>query len=286
MGTTRVCLLALALGLCAATPALAQTPTPGASEPPPPPPLDPAPAPPVDAVSGDTTPPEEPPPEPPPLPEPEPPPEPEPEAPPPPAPAPAPVVPDVAVDEPAAHSRAGFFFSAGFGYSVTRWLLDLEINDSNASIASLTDLGFASLLKVGYGIGEQTAVHFTHRATWLDMFDPAALDPQRRMLHLGAVHGIGVTHFFHPEERSAYIGADVGVAHWLEIDLEEIVRDWSNVHVGACAAVGYQFSGFMSFEHSLCWSPVESARRDVEVATEADAIFGAPLWASFTLNYL
>jgi hypothetical protein len=262
---------AFALGY--ATQAAAQTPT----ETPPPVP---------DAVSGDPLPGEKPPePAPPEPPKPE-----VPEAPPPPA---APAVPAtqsvgdtaaVVADDKDDFSRRGFFFSFGLGTSIVRADLELRTNDSLDYLGGVTELAPATLLKIGYGIGPQTAVHLTNRIAWVSHDDPVAIDHHERIWTMSAMTGLGVTHFLDPERRSWYIGADLGVSQWLAF--EDIGLDVRDIGVGACLAVGNAFFPGLSFEHSVCWGSVVSKRRDVDSGVEVDAELGMPLSVSFTLNYL
>ena len=265
-----------AFALAYATQAAAQTPT---DTPPPVP----------DAVSGDPLPGEKPPEPPPPEP-----PKPEvPEAPKPPATPAVPANPgvgdqdgrlagaDARDDE---FSRRGFFFSFGLGTAIIRTDLELRTNDSLSYLGGITDLAPATLLKIGYGIGPQTAVHLTNRISWLSHNDPVAIDHHERIWTMSATTGLGVTHFLDPQQRSWYIGADLGVSQWLAF--EDIGLDVRDIGVGACLAVGNAFFPGLSFEHSVCWGSVVSKRRDADSGVEVDAELGMPLTASFTLNYL
>jgi hypothetical protein len=265
------------MALAYATHAAAQLPTDAAAPPVP------------DAVSGDPLPGEKPPeptpPEPTPAPEP-----PKPETPPAPAPA-TPTLgaatgsPDAApADDKGGFSRRGFFFSFGLGTSIIRWDLELRTGDSLSYLGGVTELVPATLLKIGHGIGPQTAVHLTNRIAWLSHNDPVAIDHHERIWTMSSTTGLGVTHFLDPEQRSWYVGADLGVSQWLAF--EDIGLDVRDIGIGACLAVGNAFFPGLSFEHSVCWGSVVSNRRDVDTGAEVDAELGTPLSVSFTLNYL
>jgi hypothetical protein len=140
------------------------------------------------------------------------------------------------------------------------------------------------MLKIGYGIGPQTAVHLTNRIAWLSHNDWAAVDHHQRIWTMSAMTGLGVSHFLDPARRSWYVGADLGISQWLAF--EDIELDARDIGVGACLVVGNAFFQALSFEHSVCWGSVVSKRRHVDAGTERDAELGMPLTASFTLNYL
>ena len=128
------------------------------------------------------------------------------------------------------------------------------------------------LLKIGAGVGPQTAAHFTNRIAWLAHNDWAAVDHHERIWTMSSMSGIGVTHFLDNERRSWYIGADLGVSQWLAFsDIEYDIRD---IGIGLCAEVGYAFHQGLSFEHSVCWGSVTSFRRDVDDGLELDAELG------------
>jgi hypothetical protein len=245
-------------------------------------------APPVpDAVSGDPLPGEKPP-------------EPTPPEPPPAAPEPPPAAPaapaaptlgattgapDAALaGDKGDYSRRGFFFSFGLGTSIIRWDLELRTGDSLSYLGGVTELVPATLLKIGYGIAPQTAVHLTNRIAWLSHNDPVAIDHHERIWTMSSMTGLGVTHFLDPERRSWYVGADLGVSQWLAF--EDIGLDVRDIGIGACLAVGNAFFPGLSFEHSVCWGSVVSNRRDADSGAEVDAELGSPLTASFTVNYL
>jgi hypothetical protein len=259
------------MGLFAATESAAQTPSDPAGAPP----TSPAP----DAVSGDPAPGESqsvsvPPPPPPPAPPAAPvaatPPPPDPNAPPP------------GGEEP--FSRRGLYLSAGIGTSIINYSLDQWVGDALVYAGGITELVPATMIKVGFGIGPQTAVHFTSRIAWLAHNDPAAVDRHERIWTMSTLTGVGVTHFLDPEQRSVYLGADLGAAHWLAF--EDIELDFRDIGIGLCGELGYAFFEGLSFEHSVCWSSVTSYRRGADSGFEIDAELGQPFTATFTLNYL
>jgi hypothetical protein len=259
------------MGLFAATESAAQTPSDPAGAPP----TSPAP----DAVSGDPAPGESqsvsvPPPPPPPAPPAAPvaatPPPPDPNAPPP------------GGEEP--FSRRGLYLSAGIGTSIINYSLDQWVGDALVYAGGITELVPATMIKVGFGIGPQTAVHFTSRIAWLAHNDPAAVDRHERIWTMSTLTGVGVTHFLDPEQRSVYLGADLGAAHWLAFD--DIELDFRDIGIGLCGELGYAFFEGLSFEHSVCWSSVTSYRRGADSGFEIDAELGQPFTATFTLNYL
>jgi hypothetical protein len=189
-----------------------------------------------------------------------------------------------APEDPKAFSRRGFFFSFGIGTSIINYQLDLRENDALTYAGGITELVPASLLKIGAGVGPQTAVHFTNRIAWLAHNDWAAVDHHERIWTMSSMSGLGVTHFLDKERRSWYIGADLGVSQWLAFSDMEL--DLQDIGFGVCLEVGTAFFPGLSFEHSVCWGTVESHRRDVDGTAERDADLGMPLTASFTLNYL
>jgi hypothetical protein len=127
-------------------------------------------------------------------------------------------------------------------------------------------------------------VHFTSRIAWLAHNDYAAVDRHERIWTMSTLTGLGVTHFLDPDERSVYLGADLGAAHWLAF--EDIALDMRDIGIGLCGEIGYAFFKGLSFEHSVCWSSVTSYRRGSDAGTEIDAELGQPFTATFTLNYL
>lgn len=187
-------------------------------------------------------------------------------------------------EDPNAYSRRGFFFSFGVGTSIINYQLDLRAGDDLVYAGGITELVPATLLKVGAGVGNQTAAHFTNRIAWLAHNDPAAVDHHERIWTMSSMSGIGVTHFLDKTRRSWYIGADLGVSQWLAFS--DFSLDLRDIGIGVCAAVGTAFFEGLSFEHSVCWGSVESFRRGADGAAELDADIGMPLTASFTLNYL
>jgi hypothetical protein len=255
------------MGLFAATKSAAQTPSDPAGVPP-------------DAVSGDPAPGETqsvtvPPP--PPTSEP---------TPPPAAPAaaaPPPTDPNASGDE-KDFTRKGLYLSAGLGTSIINYSLDQWVGDALVYAGGITELVPATMIKVGAGVGPQTAVHFTSRIAWLSHNDPAAVDHHERIWTMSTLTGVGVTHFLDPVQRSVYIGADLGAAHWLAF--EDIELDFRDIGIGLCGEIGFAFFEGLSFEHSVCWSSVTSYRRGVDSGVEIDAELGQPFTASFTLNYL
>jgi hypothetical protein len=158
------------------------------------------------------------------------------------------------------------------------------VGDALIYAGGITELVPATLIKVGVGIGPQTAIHFTSRIAWLAHNDPAAVDRHERIWTISTLTGVGVTHFLDPEQRSVYVGADLGAAHWLAF--EDIDRDFRDIGIGMCGALGYAFFEGLSFEHSVCWSSVSSYRRGVDGGVEIDAEIGQPFTATFSLNYL
>jgi hypothetical protein len=189
-----------------------------------------------------------------------------------------------APEDPKAFSRRGFFFSFGIGTSIINYQLDVREGDALVYAGGITELVPASLLKIGAGVGPQTAAHFTNRIAWLAHNDWAAVDHHERIWTMSSMSGVGVTHFLDKERRSWYIGADLGVSQWLAFS--DMGRDLRDIGFGICAEVGTAFFPGLSFEHSVCWGTVESHRRDSDNGTELDADLGMPLTASFTLNYL
>ncbi len=189
-----------------------------------------------------------------------------------------------APEEPKAFSRRGFYFSFGIGTSIINYQLDLSEGDALVYAGGITELVPATLLKIGAGVGPQTAAHFTSRIAWLSHNDWAAVDHHERIWTMSMMNGIGVTHFLDNDRRSWYVGADLGVSQWYAFS--DIERDVLDIGIGLCAEVGYAFFPGLSFEHSVCWGSVESHRRDSDNGFERDADLGMPLTASFTLNYL
>lgn len=183
-----------------------------------------------------------------------------------------------------AFTRKGFYFSGGIGTSIINYSLDQWINDALAYTGGITELVPATMIKVGAGVGPQTAVHFTSRIAWLAHNDWAAVDRHERIWTMSTLTGLGFTHFLDPEQRSVYLGADLGAAHWLAF--EDIALDLRDIGIGVCGEIGYAFFKGLSFEHSVCWSSVTSYRRGVDGITEIDAEIGQPFTATFTLNYL
>lgn len=203
------------------------------------------------------------------------------------APAPAPAAAPAeqpAPAKPGEYSRRGLYFSFGVGTSIVSYQLDQRNGDSLVYAGPVTNLAPATLLKIGYGIGDQTAVHLTNRIAWLAHADPAATDFHERIWTMSAITGLGVTHFLDREQRTWYLGGDVGVSQWLAF--QDFSRDLRDVGFGACLELGVQFFKGLSFEHSVCYATVTSYRRGVDAGAEIDAEIGSPLSASFTLNYL
>jgi hypothetical protein len=189
-----------------------------------------------------------------------------------------------APEGPKPFSRKGFHFVFGIGTSIINYQLDQRVGDALIYAGGITELVPASVLKIGAGVGPQTAAHFTNRIAWLAHNDYAAVDHHERIWTMSSMSGIGVTHFLDNDRRSWYIGADVGVSQWLAFS--DMALDLRDIGFGLCAEVGTAFFPGLSFEHSVCWGTVESHRRDSDNFTEIDADIGMPLTASFTLNYL
>jgi hypothetical protein len=158
------------------------------------------------------------------------------------------------------------------------------VGDALTYAGGITELVPATMNKVGFGLGDQTAAHFTSRIAWLAHNDPAAVDRHERIWTMSTLTGLGITHFLDPEQRSVYLGGDLGMAHWLAFD--DMALDFRDIGIGLCGELGYAFFEGLSFEHSVCWSSVTSYRRGVDSGTEIDAEIGQPFTASFTLNYL
>jgi len=162
-------------------------------------------------------------------------------------------------------SRKGFSISVGGGFHT----IDTEFSLDGAKVASPSENGLATSLKIGGGVNEQVLLYYVRNASWYS--GPYFDDDVTYTIGIG---GFGVSYFLSPTAPSAYFLGAIGVG-----DMSAPFESHIQTDTGSAFMIGggYEFKPHVQFEATILKADIDSA--------DVNGLSVGSTSLMFTINY-
>jgi len=158
--------------------------------------------------------------------------------------------------------RKGFVLGFGLGGGYTSFTQTVEFMGISETSDRENKFGLNTDFKIGYAPSNQFLIYWMSNVNWFGLENILG----DNVTIANGVGGIGITYYFSPADKSAFIRGGIGGSTWMA-PFDSDIDTWYGL--GVVGGFGYEFAKHWSIEAVVMWNNPSTEELGIDMKTDA-----------------